>query len=144
MERADTTVDQHRSFFAALTHPVMPVEIGMIRLRYCALPRLSYLARTTHPLTAAATRFDSIVRDCFVKLMQTKQILPVEVLEQMQLPLSMGGMGLRSVASYSPAAYSLLRFSSCHIAGVGRCICLVDSCGRYFLLLFHLHSGLLC
>jgi hypothetical protein len=101
------TVERHRSFFTALTHPAMPVQIGLTLLRYCALPRLSYLARTTHPanLSTAASDFDRMAWECFAKLVGLSGSPAAEIQEQIQLPLSMGGLGMRPVTSYSATAY---------------------------------------
>ena len=96
-----------RSSQPALTHPAMPVQIGLTLLRYCALPRLSYLARTTHPahLSAAASDFDRMAWECFAKLVGLSGSPAAEIREQIQLPLSMGGLGIRPVTSYSATAY---------------------------------------
>lgn len=101
------TVERHRAFFDALTHPDMPVQIGLILLRACALPRLSYLARTTLPahLSDAAQRFDRMALACFSQLSGIPVDQPEEIERQMRLPLSMGGLGLRAVSSYSHSAY---------------------------------------
>lgn len=100
-------VERHRAFFDALTHPDMPVQIGLTLLRACALPRLSYLARTTLPihLSDAAQCFDRMALACFSKLSGIPLEQPEEIERQMRLPLSMGGLGLRAVTSYSHAAY---------------------------------------
>jgi len=49
-------------FFECLSHPAMPTQTAALLLRYCALPKLGYLARTTHPdmLAVPARRFDTM------------------------------------------------------------------------------------
>ena len=101
-------VDSHERFFDLLCHPAMPVQSGFTLLRYCALPRLGYLARTTPPdrLRAAAARFDAMALRCFHRLMQTDPtVVSPEMLHQMQLPLSAGGMGMRPVERTAATAY---------------------------------------
>lgn len=39
------TAQLHESFFEALIHPVMPVQVAFSLLRYCAVQRLSFMAR---------------------------------------------------------------------------------------------------
>lgn len=62
---AEAAVTASESFFAALSHEEMPVQTAFSLLRYCGLPRLGYLARTTHPerLDNAAQRFDQMTID---------------------------------------------------------------------------------
>jgi hypothetical protein len=110
-----TTADKHTAFFDALTHPEMPVQMAFLLLRYCGVPKMSYLARTVQPpvLQATAAKFDAAVRDCFHSIMHTRAAalagtatLTAQQLEaQLALPLRDGGMGLRAVSVYSPSAY---------------------------------------
>ena len=72
-------------------------------------------ARTVHPpqLFAAARVFDSAVLDCFHQLMQTTAaasggtatLTAQHLWTQIQLPLRVGGMGLRSVITSACSAY---------------------------------------
>ena len=84
--------------------PTAPVTASVC-LRYCAMPRLSYPVRTTHPLELleASNRFDGMVQACshYISNTTASPASPV----QLQLPLSKGGMGLRSVALHSFASY---------------------------------------
>ncbi|MDR3572021.1 MAG: reverse transcriptase domain-containing protein, partial [Candidatus Pacebacteria bacterium] len=61
----DSAVDDSAHFFRCLTHPSMHVQTASLLLRSCALPKLSYLTRTTHPdlLLAPARRFDQMALD---------------------------------------------------------------------------------
>jgi len=103
-----STVAGHEQFFHLLSHPAMPAQVAFTLLRFCGLPRLSYLARTTQPrhLKDAAIRFDSMARACFLQIMQLDAAeLSSEVESQLTLPLSAGGMGLRPVERFSHSAY---------------------------------------
>jgi len=92
----------------------MPTHIALQLLRYCALPRLSFLARTTPPdqLHSSAIRFDQLVLQTFLHIVQLtpagmrqQPVTEAEMHTQIQLPLSKGGMGLGPVARISAAAY---------------------------------------
>lgn len=101
------SIDQHQKLFECLRHPAMPVQIGYALLRWCALPRLSYLARTTDPMVMIrpemAPRFDLMVTSTFKAMMKVEHD-PITH-EQITLPISRGGMGLRPVWSTSASAY---------------------------------------
>ncbi|MDR3446587.1 reverse transcriptase domain-containing protein [Dyella sp.] len=58
----DAAVDGSARFFECISHASMPVQTASLLLRYCAIPKLGYLARTTHPepLTEPARRFDQM------------------------------------------------------------------------------------
>src|SRR5207244_2109786 len=58
----NAAVDSSEHFFACVSHPAMPVQTACLLLRYCAIPKLGYLARTTHPdlLLESARRFDGL------------------------------------------------------------------------------------
>ena len=111
-------IESHKSFFTALTHPSMPVQIANSLLRSCALPRLSYLARTVPPalFKDAAKQWDEQIIQCFMKLMEIDPTVFTDtgchstmnaddIRLQLQLPISTGGMGLRPMQSISHAAY---------------------------------------
>ena len=113
---ASDVVSSHERFFAALTHPSMPVQIGFSILRHCGIPRLGFLSRTVPPklFDAAARQFDQMARDCFDHMMQIDAVsrgllAPLlteqQVATRLSLPLRMGGMGMRPVARISHAAY---------------------------------------
>jgi hypothetical protein len=117
-EFCSSAVDAHAPFFAALVHPTMPLQVGYLLLRHCALPRLSFLARTMQPrhFHSAAARFDEKVLRCFETMMglssrtmehnqQAHHLPRHQITSQIQLPVSMGGMGLRPTSLVSHAAY---------------------------------------
>ena len=112
-----TTVDSHRAFLDILTHPKMPAQIAAALLRQSALPRLGFLARTTHPdnFQAAASKFDGMIErtaECVFNISRhCKTALPSALVtaeqidERISLPLSLGGLGLRPFTRISHAAY---------------------------------------
>jgi len=101
--------------FRLLRHPAMPVQAAFLLLRSCALPSLSFLTRTTPPelLRDSAQRFDKLVRDTFLHIMQLdvvridkSQVATADELRTMlSLPLKLGGMGLRPAERVAPSAY---------------------------------------
>ena len=110
---AMAAVDSSRPLFSALQHPAMSTQIAFSLLRYCALPRLGFLARTIHPsqFLPAAERFDELVMDTFRSISQiaAKSLQPDapsdQVDELISLPIRTGGMGLRPMQRISHAAY---------------------------------------
>ena len=108
-------VDKQQRFFELLCHPAMPVQVAFTLLRYCGIPRLSYLARTTLPklLLESARRFDRMAQDTCLRLMDLQRSQATEeVLTQVSLPLHLGGMAIRPVERISSSAY----FASAAIA----------------------------
>ncbi|MDR3736561.1 MAG: hypothetical protein P4L10_13640, partial [Acidobacteriaceae bacterium] len=143
----ESAVDGSAHFFECISHPAMPVQTASLLLRYCALPKLGYLARTTQPelLLESSRRFDQMaLRAQMAILHQTDESLTAlqprtgdpestihdpgdgdpplgsqplvtttrvtavtkeQLLQRMALPLSLGGLGLRSVESVRYAAY---------------------------------------
>jgi hypothetical protein len=69
------TAQSHERFFEALTHPAMPAQVGYSLLRYCAVPRMSFMARTVQPhlFRNTAELFDRMVRNSFVEMMQLER-----------------------------------------------------------------------
>ena len=110
---AQSAVDAAEPLFTCIEHPSMPVQIGMQLLRQCALPKLSFLARTIPPdqLREAAAAFDRRVTLCFNRLMKISDASRPEdtsaeqLSTQISLPIKAGGMGLRPLQRVSHAAY---------------------------------------
>ena len=102
-------VETHEALFEALRHPSMPVQVSMLLLRHCAHPRMNYVCRSMPPsITAeACRRFDQMVLETAVAKLQLGPILslPLEAQKQLQLPLRLGGFGLRSTEATAPAAF---------------------------------------
>jgi hypothetical protein len=110
------------SFFSDLTHKheallsALPklghLQSAFLLLRFCALPRLSFVLRTLDPFAAcvqaAASQYDDTLWACFAALLR----LPDDarrttscVRRQAVLPVALGGMGLISMAAISRAAF---------------------------------------
>jgi hypothetical protein len=68
----ESAVTASEHFFECLSHPAMPTQTAALLLRYCALPKLGYLARTTHPdaLAAPAARFDAMALSTQLRMLQ--------------------------------------------------------------------------
>jgi Reverse transcriptase (RNA-dependent DNA polymerase) len=115
-EHARETMESHALLFARIAHPAMPVQVGYQLLRFCAQPRLSFLARTVRPdlLEEAATAFDAMMMRCFMRLTHIDEraksslepTLPRDSVDvRISLPIRMGGVGLRPVTRYHHSAY---------------------------------------
>ena len=125
----EDAVDECEEFFQALEHPEMGTQASALLLRYCAIPRLGYLSRTTHPdrLRHAARRFDERTLTSFQRIThitdeelhaldqsesEHKQdgapvsaVTREQLLLRMSLPIRLGGLGLRPVSRILTAAY---------------------------------------
>jgi hypothetical protein len=109
----NATIESHDHLFRCLRHPSMPVQIAFSILRCCALPRLSFLARTTHPkhFHSAAVRFDVKIIDCFRSIMRfgadTKlSNFPADPIHtQLTLPLQAVVFEFRPMERISHSAY---------------------------------------
>ena len=125
----EDVVDENEEFFQALEHSEMGTQASALLLRYCAIPRLGYLSRTTHPdrLRSAARRFDERALTSFQRVAHiTEEELhaldqceiehkedgaPVSAVTREQLllraslPIRVGGLGLRPVSRILTAAY---------------------------------------
>jgi len=68
----EAAVDASEHFFACISHPAMPAQTAAILLRYCAIPKLGYLARTTLPehLLEPARRFDGMAMRAQLAILQ--------------------------------------------------------------------------
>jgi hypothetical protein len=120
-EHAESVADSHEQLFQKLEHPSMPTQIGLLLLRYCALPRLSFLARTVPPalLHSAASQFDARVLRCFHILTKIDaassppDTSAEQLRSQISLPVSAGGMGLRPHGAH--LTQCILRISGYHL-----------------------------
>jgi len=67
-----SVVASHEPMISALSHPSMRKQDSLLLLRYCTVPTLSFHARSTPPIVAAApfNEFDSKITQCvFEKLL---------------------------------------------------------------------------
>ena len=116
----EDAVDSCEFFFECLE--LMPAQHASLLLRHCQLPRLGYLARTVAPrlLADAAKRFDRRAVECFMRIhgltqedlvalagdeSGPAQVTAAQLQARIELPESMGGMGMRSVKSVLNQAY---------------------------------------
>lgn len=95
-------VMDHNVMFDRLTHKLMKdqFQIAFALLRSCALPRMNFHTCTAYPhlLSDAAELFDKKIIDCFLKLSNINiEQLNEFTRNQIELPLRIGGMGLRPV-----------------------------------------------
>ncbi len=113
LQHADAALTSHDLLFRRL--PLLPRQMALQVLRKCVLPRFSYLARTTFPplLTPSASVFDQRVYECFLRIAGLTDLaswLPSGAAENdvrmhIELPLRLGGIGLRPVTRTSPSAF---------------------------------------
>jgi hypothetical protein len=102
-------VEEMDQYFGLLSHPTMVPQVAYTLLRQCAQPRMSYLARVVpnDHLAPAAQAFDTAVVDSFARMhVIADTLVTPDVKQAIHLPLSMGGMGIPSLVSISPAAYT--------------------------------------
>lgn len=89
-----------------LSHPALPSQVALLLLRSCVLPRANYLVRVSPPSAtgSAAGTFDRRVQE----FVTTKLHLPVlddEARDQMEMPISLGGLGIRPLARVIAPAF---------------------------------------
>jgi ribonuclease HI len=113
----DAAVELHSNFFAAITHPDMPVQAAMLLLRVSGIPRLTYLTRVIPPaiIRTACENFDAmIMRTVADKCHLPDPATSIEVRRQITLPYRCAGMALSPHTRSSPAAYYSSMAASAH------------------------------
>ena len=107
----------HKPFFTALLDTRLPTQHAFTLLRSCMIPRMNYWSRTTYPSTfiSAARVFDALVVDTFTHRMILPALNDV-ARAQLSLPVRVGGFGLSSLVTVSPAAWY------CSFAQAFKCI----------------------
>jgi hypothetical protein len=110
-------VDEHGDLFRLLQHAAMPSQIAMLILRLCIVPSMGYLSRTMPPdiLMPSALEFDALVLRTFAGQLGLPNPLPDLAKKTICLPIRLGGVGLRPVASSLHIAY----FSAAALAAPG-------------------------
>ena len=102
MEQLESSVDT----LHALSHPSIPAQVALLLLRSCLLPRSNYVLRVSPPTATqeAASLLDQrILEFCTYKL-NLPVPLPADAVDQLHMPISMGGVGVRPLSrSVSPA-----------------------------------------
>jgi hypothetical protein len=94
-------VSSHKRYFDLILHPDLPVQIAMLLLRFSAVPMMGYLSRVVTPrlLRPHATAFDTMVVDTCTQKLTLPSPLPNAAQFTLNLPIRLGGFGLRSVFS---------------------------------------------
>ena len=104
-------------FFSRLTNPYLGVQSAMLLLRYCGVPKMSYLLRVTPPeaIKDIAADFDRETIHIAYRLLDLDGDN-----EQLRAPLRLGGFGITSAAASSHAAYLSSVASATAIAALHR------------------------
>jgi hypothetical protein len=100
----------HEDMFKRVLNTKLHIQPAMLLLRQCLVPKLTYILRTVRPSATAriAEMFDKQVIECALKLLQLNRSSSQwrdEVIQQLRLPCSMSGFGLRPAALVSHFAY---------------------------------------
>jgi hypothetical protein len=95
------------SLFKAIEHPDMPVQIAMLLLRLCALPIVHFLTRTIDPalITTPLSLFDKKVIGTAKRILKLSKHSSELAEQQLTLPVTKGGFGLRSMRLVAPIAF---------------------------------------
>jgi hypothetical protein len=90
-----------------IQHPALPSQVAYHVLKQCIITKVGYLARVTRPelIDDALRLFDARVMDAFMHKSCLPAPLSPTTIARAQLPVGMGGVGLRSMANTSIAAY---------------------------------------
>jgi len=94
-------------YFDSLLHPDLPAQVAFLLLRLSAAPKIGFLTRVVPPrlLQPHAIRFDELVVDTFARKCALPNPLADAAKFTSSLPVRLGGLGLRSAAATSVAAY---------------------------------------
>ena len=92
------------SLLAAVAHPLMPSQIAVLLLRYCAVPRMSYLTRVTPPsiIMPALEQFDAAIQQAAAAKLHLPASVATDIITR---PIRFGGLGIRPHTRIAPAAY---------------------------------------
>lgn len=96
-------------FRKVLLHALMPPRLAYVLIRMCIIPRYMHIIRTARPSSIAPSisHFDNEVRKLTIDTLKLPDSLSDETLAHINLPIRLGGLGLRSlsmilnIASYS-------------------------------------------
>src|SRR5690349_9622400 len=98
---------KHERLFSMLNRGDMPAQVAALLLRLCALPCMGYLLQVIPPPIIrqhAQTFDDSVIQTAINKLALPKSLSDQAILT-LQLPVKLGGFGLRSAERTSHPAY---------------------------------------
>ncbi len=137
-----SALESNDRFFKRLASPHLRAQSAQILNRFCGLPRFNYLARCTLPSRAGQifTAFDERIRQVLCAKMHLPQLHSnSHPAQQAQLPLRLGGLGLRSFAQLQPIAW----FSSVALtAPILNQSPLLPACPRFHSELQHIANSL--
>lgn len=132
---AEDIIIQHQLFFDRILSSHMCLQHGMILLRQCALPRINYLARTSSPnsILSAIHTFDEMIKEVLTIKFGIPTYSPESsppssasfhindninrirrANKQLELPIKMGGLGLRNASSLIHISYISSLVASIH------------------------------
>jgi len=102
----DLLEEQHQ-FGSRLVEAQLPSQGALQLLVMSMIPKMTHFARTTPPSLSVptATAFDKIVMEVAKTTLGLPENLNDRAVQQMRLPVKMGGLGLRPVAETAPFAY---------------------------------------
>ena len=101
--------EKNNDFFDALRHPALPAQSAMLMLRQSGVPRLVHLLRTVSLdiITPIAHLHDQSVLYTALSILglDPTHLNPMAI-QQIMLPVRLGGLGLRSQVMTAPLAYA--------------------------------------
>ena len=100
----DNLCSTHSTFFQEIE--LLPKDIALHVLTFCGAPKwhfISRVAKPTHDMLLVHQRFDSMVANCLMKILQVEW-LSEEQMALISLPRCDGGFGLPSYCITSPCA----------------------------------------
>jgi hypothetical protein len=105
INHVEQVIKTHDALIEILKDSQLPAQEAMYILRLCVQPRLTYLMRVVPSdiILPLCQRWDDIVYGVFCARMEIKSTPKVRA--QVELPVRIGGMGLRSTARTCHAAY---------------------------------------
>ena len=89
-------------------HNLGKLQNEWLLLYFCCAPRATYFLRTGKPsqIRGYAQKHDAMILKAFCRIMGIREgSMSLETLQQINLPLRMGGLGLRDNCRILPAAY---------------------------------------
>ena len=113
-QRCEETAKRAEAFLARLADlpanasPHLPaVQVAALLLRMCGCGKITHMLRSNPPSTTreAARSFDATLLEAYTKLAELDPLTDAQA-GQCQLPLNLGGRGLRSQERVAPAAWA--------------------------------------
>lgn len=100
-------IHSHQEFINMLLRDDLSVQVALLLIRLCLIPRMGYFTRVLPPrLTSThAASFDAIIFDTAARKLALPTPLSDEAKLQLSLPIRYSGFGLRSVSALVNVAY---------------------------------------